>query len=198
MTTHGSGSRTWHRRTDGTAGVGSKEFVRGPGAEPLVGFGAKPEGFPILDSPRCAHFTRNTRRDDLVHEGGCVCSLCIAGHIGSFVDSLSTKTASGRWNIFATITFRTPDYPWQRGFPTCGSGRPHGDFAHHLFDRLVTHLETKLGSRVDYVVADQLGNRYGQVPSTCGSRSREIGRVSANRDLGMAEGACGVESHFAL
>jgi len=27
---------------------------------------------------------------------------------------------------------------------------------------LVTHLETKLGSRVDYVVADQLGNRYGR------------------------------------
>jgi hypothetical protein len=36
-----------------TAGVGSKESVRGPGVEPLVGFGATPRGFPILDTPKC-------------------------------------------------------------------------------------------------------------------------------------------------
>jgi len=32
------------------AGIGGKESVRGPGAEPLVGSGAKPLGFPILDT----------------------------------------------------------------------------------------------------------------------------------------------------
>ena len=41
-------------------------------------------------------------------------------------------------------------------------GRPKADFAHHLFDRLVSHLESELGSRVDYVVADQLGSINGR------------------------------------
>ena len=30
-----------------------------------------------------------------------------------------------------------------------------------MFDRPVSHLETDLGSRLDYVVADQLGSRFG-------------------------------------
>jgi len=37
------------------------------------------------------------------------------------------------------------------------AGRPKADFAHHLFDKLILHLEHELGSRLDYVVADQLG-----------------------------------------
>jgi len=41
-------------------------------------------------------------------------------------------------------------------------GRPKADFAHHLFDRLISHLEKQLGSRIDYVVADQFGSINGR------------------------------------
>ena len=42
------------------------------------------------------------------------------------------------------------------------AGRPKADFAHHLFARLVVHLESELRARVDYVVADQLGSINGR------------------------------------
>jgi hypothetical protein len=83
--------------------------------------------------------------------------------MGRFIDSLSSQTGSGEWQVFATITYRTPNYPWCRGFPTSGSGRPKADFAHHFFDRFVAHLESEVGSRLDYVVADQLGDRFGRL-----------------------------------
>jgi hypothetical protein len=83
--------------------------------------------------------------------------------MGRYIDSLGLKTISGQWQVFATITFRTPSYPWQRGFPTGGSGRPKPDFAHHLFERFTKHLESELGSAVDFVVADQLGDRNGRL-----------------------------------
>jgi hypothetical protein len=83
--------------------------------------------------------------------------------MGAYIDSLSSLTEPRKWTIFATITYRTPNYPWCRGFPTGGSGRPKAEFAHHLFDRLIAHLEGELGSCVDYVVADQFGNRLGRL-----------------------------------
>lgn len=63
--------------------------------------------------------------------------------------------------MFSTITYSTKSYPWQRGFPTL-AGRPKADFAHHLFDRLISHLERELATRVDYVVADQFGSINGR------------------------------------
>lgn len=83
--------------------------------------------------------------------------------MGRYIDSLGVQTDPGKWQVFATITFRTSSYPWQRGFPTGGSGRPKPDFAHHLFERLISHLERELGSSVDFVVADQLGDRNGRL-----------------------------------
>jgi hypothetical protein len=99
----------------------------------------------------------------LIHEDGCGCWRCLSNHMGCYVDSIGSQTGPGEWQVFATITFRTPTYPWQRGFPTGGSGRPKAEFAHHLFDRLIVHLEAEVGSRVDYVVADQLGDRFGRL-----------------------------------
>jgi hypothetical protein len=99
----------------------------------------------------------------LIHEDGCGCWRCFSNHMGQYIDSLGSQTGPGEWQVFVTITFRTPTYPWQRGFPTGGSGRPKAVFAHHLFDRLIAHLEGELGSRVDYVVADQLGDRGGRL-----------------------------------
>lgn len=98
-----------------------------------------------------------------MHEEGCACWQCISYHMGRYIDSLGRQTASGGWDVFATITFRTDSYPWQRGFPTGGSGRPKPEFAHHLFDRFTAHLENELGSGVDFVVADQLGDRNGRL-----------------------------------
>lgn len=99
----------------------------------------------------------------LIHKEGCGCWRCLSSHMGRYIDSLGSQTGPGEWQVFATITFRTSTYPWQRGFPTGGTGRPKADFAHHLFDRLVTHLESELSSRVDFVVADQLGDHEGRL-----------------------------------
>lgn len=92
-----------------------------------------------------------------------MCWRCLSNHMGRYVDSLGAQTDPGGWQVFATITYRTQTYPWQQGFPAGGAGRPKADFAHHLFDRLIMHLETELGSRVDYVVADQLGDKGGRL-----------------------------------
>jgi hypothetical protein len=82
--------------------------------------------------------------------------------MGKWIDDLGTKTASGEWQIFGTITYATRNYPWRRGFPISGNGRPHPDFAHNFFTRLVNHLESDLRTRVDYVVADQFGEIGGR------------------------------------
>src|SRR5215472_896572 len=97
------------------------------------------------------------------HGKGCICSQCLSLHMGRYIDSLSSQTEPRRWDVFATITYRTSIYPWCRGFPTGGSGRPKAEFAHHLFDRLIVYLEAELRSRVDYVVADQFGERFGRL-----------------------------------
>ena|SRR5437867_4025771 len=93
----------------------------------------------------------------LGHEAGCSCHKCFANAMGSWIDELGARTSPGQFQVFGTTTFRTPTYPWQRGFPTGGAGRPSPDYAHHLFGRLVSHLERELGSTPDYVVADQYG-----------------------------------------
>jgi hypothetical protein len=96
-----------------------------------------------------------------VHVGGCRCWKCYADLMGRWIDTLGAKTGPGRWQIFSTITYATREYPWCRGFPIL-AGRPKADFAHHLFDRLVVHLESEIGSHLDYVVADQLGSINGR------------------------------------
>jgi len=96
-----------------------------------------------------------------VHLEGCSCWKCHADQLGRWIDALGSETAPGHWQIFVTITYATKSYPWCRGFPVL-PGRPKADFAHHLFDRFVSHLESELSSRVDYVVADQLGSINGR------------------------------------
>ena len=96
-----------------------------------------------------------------IHPVGCSCWKCYADQMGQWIDTLGPQTAAGRWQDFVTVTYSTPSYPWQRGFPVL-PGRPKADFAHHLFDRLISHLEKQLGSRIDYVVADQFGSINGR------------------------------------
>lgn len=99
------------------------------------------------------------------HRPGCSCHKCFAKVMGSWIDDLGGRTRPGQFQVFGTTTFRTPTYPWQRGFPTGGGGRPSPDYAHHVFDRMVSHLERELDSALDYIVADQygaLGGRFHQ------------------------------------
>jgi hypothetical protein len=96
-----------------------------------------------------------------IHAEGCQCWKCLADHLGRWIDALGSVTGPECWQVFATITYSTKSYPWCRGFPVL-PGRPKADFAHHLFDRFVLHLESELRSRVDYVVADQLGSINGR------------------------------------
>jgi hypothetical protein len=100
--------------------------------------------------------------NEQIHAEGCSCWKCHADQLGRWIDALGSETGPGRWQVFSTITYSMKSYPWRRGFPVL-PGRPKEDFAHHLFDRLVSHLESELHSRVDYVVADQLGSINGRL-----------------------------------
>jgi hypothetical protein len=97
-----------------------------------------------------------------LHDSGCRCCRCLAGVLGSWIDVLSLRTGVGAWVLFVTLTYRTLAYPWNRGFPRSGDGKPSPEFAHHVFADLVTYLEQALGERMDYVVADQLGSLNGR------------------------------------
>ena len=85
----------------------------------------------------------------------------MAQALGAWVDAKASETEPGRWNVFGTTTFRTPDYPWKKGFPML-TPRPSPHFASHLFDSMIHHLERELSARVDFVVADQLGTIGGR------------------------------------
>ncbi len=96
------------------------------------------------------------------HALGCGCWRCRTQALGDWLDKLGGQTDPGKWQNFATITYATHSYPWARGFPNSGSGRPSSDFAGHFFAFFVSHLEAQLGSRLDYVVADQFGTLNGR------------------------------------
>jgi hypothetical protein len=96
-----------------------------------------------------------------IHTQDCRCGKCYAKVMGHWIDSLGAVTGPGHWQLFATITYSTVSPPWSRGFPIA-TPKPKPDFAHHLFDRFVLHLEAELLSRVDYVVADQFGAINGR------------------------------------
>lgn len=96
------------------------------------------------------------------HEAACSCWRCYAATLGAWLDDLGARTICGCWILFVTISYRTPNYPWGRGFPIVGLGKPSSDFGHRLFDRFVEHLEGDLGCRVDFVVADDFGSLHGR------------------------------------
>jgi hypothetical protein len=97
-----------------------------------------------------------------LHDSGCKCYRCIAEALGSWLQILGLRTQAETWVVFATITYRTLAYPWNRGFPGTGDGKPSPEFAHHVFADLIQYLEQVLGERIDYVVADQLGSLNGR------------------------------------
>ena len=102
-------------------------------------------------------------QSEIRHAESCRCKFCLARAMGQWIDGLAEKTRPGRWQLFGTATFRTPDYPWQKGFPMSGSYKPSPHFAHRTYEQLIRYLETELRSPLDYVVADQLGAVNGRL-----------------------------------
>jgi hypothetical protein len=98
----------------------------------------------------------------LAHERNCTCAGCLALAWGRWLDQLGQRTSCGVWDIFATLTFRTQNLPWTRGFPNSASGRPSPEFAHTFFQLFVSHLESEMGGRIDYSVCDQYGAVNGR------------------------------------
>src|SRR5690349_270107 len=96
------------------------------------------------------------------HELGCRCWRCMATIYGDWFDQLGRQTEAGAWQRFVTITYGTVAYPWARGFPGSGCGRPSAEFGHHCFQDFVLHLEAQIGGRLDYIVADQYGSVNGR------------------------------------
>lgn len=74
---------------------------------------------------------------------------------------LAPRTASRKWVLFVTVTFRSPRRRRDTG-QACGSGRPNPGFARHVFLDLVAYLEREIGGHVDYLVCDQLGALNGR------------------------------------
>jgi hypothetical protein len=109
----------------------------------------------------CRHLRRRK------HGASCTCWRCFADRMGEHIDQLGKKTAAGGWLWFVTLTFRTPHFPWMRGFPI-EQPEPSPDFVHHFFARMVAWLEGEVHSRVEYFVADQFGEVGGRIHLHCG------------------------------
>jgi hypothetical protein len=87
--------------------------------------------------------------------------------MGAFIDQLGKKTAAGQWLWFVTLTFRTPYFPWARGFPI-EQPAPAPDFVHNFFVRMIHWIEGEVHVRVEYFVVDQSGELGGRLHQHCG------------------------------
>ena len=104
------------------------------------------------------------------HRAACRCWLCFADRMGAFIDGLGERTRSGRWMLFLTLTYRTGNFPWKRGFPIAQS-QPHSDFVRHFIGHMVRHLERELSERIEYVQAEQFGTIGGRIHQHMGLSS---------------------------
>lgn len=101
------------------------------------------------------------------HRATCHCWFCYADRMGGFIDSLGKRTEAGGWLWFLTLTFRTPSFPWARGFPI-EQPQPASDFVHNFFARMIQWIEREVHARVEYFVVDQFGEVGGRLHQHCG------------------------------
>lgn len=101
------------------------------------------------------------------HRAFCNCWLCYADRMGAFIDTIGQRTLAGRWLWFLSLTFRTPHFPWARGFQV-EQPQPHADFVHHFFAQMIRWIEGQIHARVEYFVADQFGEIGGRLHLHCG------------------------------
>jgi hypothetical protein len=96
------------------------------------------------------------------HRATCGCWLCYADRMGEFIDQIGQRTAAGRWLWFLTLTFRTPTFPWGRGFPM-EQPQPSPDFVRHFFDWTISWIEREVHCRVEYFLVHQFGETGGRL-----------------------------------
>jgi hypothetical protein len=87
--------------------------------------------------------------------------------MGQMIDKFGGRTFAGRWLWFITMTFRTADHRWQRGFPIL-QFRPDESFVNHFFDRAIRRLERETEGPVEHFVAHQFGSLNGRLHLHCG------------------------------
>jgi hypothetical protein len=87
--------------------------------------------------------------------------------MGAFVDTLGSKTQAGEWLWFLTVTFRTPHFPYRRGFPM-EQPRPNADFVEHFFNWMIRWIEREVHCSVEFFVAHQFGEQDGRLHLHCG------------------------------
>src|SRR5260370_14818784 len=100
------------------------------------------------------------------HRASCSCWLCYADRMGKFIDDLARRTVAGHWLCFVTLTFRTPYFPWAKGFPI-EQPKPRPDFVHHFFSRVISWIACQVHGRVEYCVVDQFGETGWRPPLPC-------------------------------
>lgn len=101
------------------------------------------------------------------HKASCSCYLCFSDRMGEHIDNLGRQTAARRWLWFITLTFRTPHFPWIRGFPI-EQPEPSPDFVHYFFHRMIVWIEREVHHPLEYFVADQFGDIGGRIHLHCG------------------------------
>jgi|SRR5579863_89292 len=101
------------------------------------------------------------------HRAYCRCYLCFSDRMGEFVDDTGHKTQAGRWLWFVTLTFRTPHFPYAKGFPM-EQPRPSPDFVDHFFDRMLNWIAREVHHPVEFFVAHQFGEINGRIHLHCG------------------------------
>jgi hypothetical protein len=112
----------------------------------------------------CAPCRARRRRK---HKASCSCYLCFSDRMGELIDNLGRLTTAGGWLWFVTVTFRTPSFPWIRGFPI-EQPQPSPDFVHHFFDWMIRWIEREVHHRVEFFRADQYGEIGGRIHLHCG------------------------------
>ena len=81
------------------------------------------------------------------HTAQCRCRMCYGTALGKLLEGLGAKTELGFWAVFLTMTLGS--------VPTAGSGE-------YWFNALIDHLSAELGTRIEYVRADQRGELFGR------------------------------------
>ena len=160
----------------------------------------------------CCTACRVLRRRN--HRAHCRCWLCFADRMGSFIDDLGNQTKAGRWQIFLTLTYRTKNFPWSRGFPMA-QPQPHSDFVRNFIGFMIRRLEAEISDRVEHFQAEQFGSVGGRIHQHIGLSSPALERpaielaqnlASKRRNLpdalkslpGIPVGQGRVQPHFAL
>jgi len=110
------------------------------------------------------------------HHEFCRCWQCTTNLLGEWFDELGRRTASGGWDYFVTISYRTNSCPWKKGFPV-QHWKPSAEFAANFFKFFIKHFEKQLGEPLDFAVADQYGKLNGRLHQHCLLAGRSLNKA---------------------